>query len=386
MSTLFTGPRWPTPLQELLLRAAVLDSAPAEAAWRRWQGEATLDEHLDAASFQLAPMLYRNLERNGITDPDMGRLKGIYRRNWYLNLQMLHRARAALQALTAAGIDTMVLKGIALLVRYYADYGVRPMADIDVLVRHPDAARAAAILERHGWTAQLRAGDSVGWSIDSRHAIPFADKDSYEIDLHWHMLEECCRPADDVAFWERSIPMAFEGIETRALAPGDLLLNVLVHGARYAPSASVRWLADGATIIRTGGVDWEVLEREARRRHLSLPVRNGLLYLRERLDADVPGGVIEGLGQSDRTLVERLDYRAQGAPPTIPWALTRDLTRYARLSMAWPVRDRVTRAPHYFRDHYEVDSVWALPVEGAQRIHRRVKETRFRVWRPILPR
>lgn len=386
MTDRFAGPRWPTPLQRDLLRAAVLDRDECAVAWAAWKQRATLDEDIDLASFQLAPMLYRNLERNAIQDEDLGRLKGMYRRNWYLNLQMLHRARAAFSELASADIDTMVLKGISLLVSYYGDYGVRPMADIDMMVRHTDARRAATILEANGWKPVLLPGDTIDWSIDSRHAIPFVGPGSYELDLHWHMLEECCRPDDDLPFWSRSVALSFEGVETRSLASADLLLNVLVHGARYAPDPSIRWLADGATIIRRGGVDWDTLQAEAIRRHLSLPVLNGLIYLRDHLDAGVPQGIVRSLAAAPRTRLERLDYKAQGAAPTIPWALTRDLTRYVRLSTAWPFGERFTRAPRYFRDHYGVESAWHLPSEGIQRIYTRMRATGFRIWRPILPR
>lgn len=386
MSNRFEGPRWPTGLQTLLLRAALLDREPALAAWEEWSHSATLDEDVDHASFQLAPLLYRNLERHASGHPDIGRLKGMYRRTWYMNLQKLHRSRGAFNALADAGVPTMALKGIALLVRHYQDYGVRPMHDIDLLVPFSEAHRAAGVLEDAGWQPILARGDTIDWPVRARHASSFLDAAGNELDLHWHMLEESCRPNDDDRLWAAAQPLSFEGIETHAPAPAHLLLNVLVHGARYAPEASMRWLADAYAIVRTSDVDWEALAEEASRRRVTLPVLDALRFLRTKLQLPAPRDTLAQLARARPTALEQLDYRAQGASPTVAWALTRDLTRYLRLSAAWPLHRRVINAPHYFREHYEADSVWALPPEGARRIYRRSKDAGFRIWRPILPR
>src|SRR5215218_5646881 len=71
----------PTWQQELLLRAALRGEKEAINAWHEWH--ASMDTNrLDAGSYSLLPMVYRNLRAQAETVPDLGRLKGNYRYTW----------------------------------------------------------------------------------------------------------------------------------------------------------------------------------------------------------------------------------------------------------------------------------------------------------------
>ena len=75
-----TDALWPTPAQELLLRSALLTGPGALEAWQRWKSQHDLVEsELDHGSFRLLPLVYRNLSAQGIEEPHLARLKGIYR-------------------------------------------------------------------------------------------------------------------------------------------------------------------------------------------------------------------------------------------------------------------------------------------------------------------
>ena len=56
----------PGPREALLLRAALFEDERGRSAWRAWRAEADLD-NIDQASFRLLPLVYRNLERLGLT-------------------------------------------------------------------------------------------------------------------------------------------------------------------------------------------------------------------------------------------------------------------------------------------------------------------------------
>ena len=67
--------------------------------------------------------------------------------------RLLDAARPALEALAAAGIRTMLLKGAVLASPPYGEPGLRPIGDVDVLVEPVHARRATRILEELGWVA-----------------------------------------------------------------------------------------------------------------------------------------------------------------------------------------------------------------------------------------
>jgi len=66
---------WPNRDQELLLRAALLQGGPALDAWNEWRRAVNVDV-IDYGSHRMVPLLYRNMQRHGVKDPLMERLKG----------------------------------------------------------------------------------------------------------------------------------------------------------------------------------------------------------------------------------------------------------------------------------------------------------------------
>ena len=124
---------WPTAHQALCLKAALLPGEAGLAAWRRLAAMIE-PERLDAVSQSLLPLVYQNLARLGAGDPRIEALRDRYVLTWSDNQRQCHSALPLLHAFEQAGIDAVVLKGLALIARFYRDPGVRPMADVDVLV------------------------------------------------------------------------------------------------------------------------------------------------------------------------------------------------------------------------------------------------------------
>ncbi|MBA3242461.1 MAG: nucleotidyltransferase family protein, partial [Acidobacteria bacterium] len=139
------GQCWPDEPQELLLCAALLRGEDALSAWGEWRSTVDPDS-LDAGSKRLLPLLYRNLRELGVNDPLVPRLKESYRITWSLNQSVFRQMASLLGSLHGAGIETLVLKGGALVPLYYRDYGVRPMVDFDILVREERAETAMDLL------------------------------------------------------------------------------------------------------------------------------------------------------------------------------------------------------------------------------------------------
>jgi hypothetical protein len=246
----------------------------------------------------------------GIDDPVVDRLHEGYRHAASENQILFRRAAYLLRALREEGIETLVLKGAALALGYYGDPGLRPMTDLDVLVR-PDAAVAAGdVLRQCGWLPD-RAVTPTYLAIT--HAEPFRDPDDYQCDLHWRLFGG--RGADaDAGLWSRSVTLTVEGVVTRTLSPTDHLLHVCVHGTRWVWTPGIRWVADAHHILRAGTVDWDRLVDEAATRRLVLPARDTLGYLRERMKAPVPAEVLAWLGRSPVSALDRLDYRVRSRP------------------------------------------------------------------------
>ena len=245
---------WPNRAQELLLRAALLPREPALDAWDEWRRSVNLDV-IDYGSHRMVPQLYRNLQRLGVKDPLMDRLKGVYRYYLYKNEILMHRIGSLLAAFEEAGIETMVLKGAALIQLYYRESGLRPMLDADVLVHTHHAEQAMKVLARMQWKPLSYMQPQM--RIPIVHSTPFEDEGGRQMDLHWHLFWECFNAGDNDDYWKNAVPIKIGGVKTLALSPTDQLLHTCWHGARWNEVPPIRWVADATAILGASAAEIE---------------------------------------------------------------------------------------------------------------------------------
>jgi Uncharacterised nucleotidyltransferase len=315
----------PTESQELLLKAALMDGASALDAWQQWQLVDSV-QSTDVDSGRLLPLVCRNLLALAPEDPELQHLRRVRRYWWVTNHARTVAAGRAISALTEAGIDTMVLKGAAVAYRHYRDLGVRPMNDVDLLVRPGLARVAGEALLAAGWTQQLPT--ELGVLLCATHGTAFLDRMDLGIDLHWYAMWS---PAVEDDFWLASEPVTVGRVPTLAPCAADLLLQACVHGI-WSGGPRVRWVADAVTIIRsTPELDWDRVVERARAREITLPLVDALRYLSDRLAVPVPAPVLGALDRTRYGFLGRSVHRAWQAPETkvqMTWLL---LERYRRL-------------------------------------------------------
>jgi len=381
---------WPTRQHELLLQAALLDGAAALGAWQRWRAETDLDR-LDVEASRILPLVYRKLAALGVQDPALGHLKGIYRQVWYRNHLLLSRVVEPLRALGEAGIEVMVLKGYALLVSYYRDFGARALADIDVAVPVDRVWGAIAILERRGWAPVLyneRRAITPAY-VETEPSVGFRHPAGWEFDLHWHVLPESCRPGADDAFWARAQPIKLDGVAARALDATDQLLHVLAHGIKWEGEPKLRWAADALVILRATDrrIEWERLQARTRELRLVQPVRDALRYLQQRLDAPIPADVVRALEAMPVTRTDRLEYGLRTAPHELTlWnVLVRLWLWHRRLADSTRTGRLLWTFPRFVQRYYELPSLGGLPRHVAARGLARIRRAGL-VWPRPRPR
>ena len=366
---------WPTPDQTLLLQAALQTGNPALDAWAAWRrGDI---EKLDDASFRMLPLLYSNLRAQGVADPVLEVYKGVYRKTWYKNRLFLHRIAGVLEELGDAGIRTMTLKGAALAVLCYADPGLRPMDDFDVLVPAGQVEDAIGVLDRHGWSPQQPwPGPVTADYLCTRHAHNFRDAENRALDLHWHVLIESCAPGADDDFWAGALPMTLYGVPTLALSPADQLLHCCAHGSSWSPVPPMRWAADAATLIRKpyAPLDWDRFVAQAQKRHLVLTMLGALLYL-ARLDVAIPQEVVTQLETAPVSRLERSAYHTKTrCYSLLGWwpALWYRYLLYSPLHDGRSRAGRLAAFPRYLQHTWELPGLRYLPSVAFARGMRRL--------------
>jgi hypothetical protein len=343
-----------TPLQALVMKAALGDGDAALAAFAEWRQSIDLAGDFDRGTFRLLPLLYQNMRRLDCRDSLLGRLKGVYRLTWYENNLLFNETEPLVAELERQGIATMLIKGAALTLRYYGNLAVRPMADLDIVVRPADAHRAMAILAGQGWTRTATASDD---DLRYRHAMLFTHRQhGGEVDLHWHILYEGGNAAADEFFWSTAQPLTFCGVKTQQLDPTSMLLHTIIHGLRWNPEPPIRWIIDAMVILRQSeaAIDWQRLVAFAGKMRLCYRLWLGLAHLVARFDAPVPTWVLDRLAAAGISLLERIENsvvlhdrdRLYAHPIIKNWVIFAD---YCRISSAHGPLEFLSGFSHYVR-------------------------------------
>lgn len=322
----------PKPEEELLLKAALLDGDVALKAWEAWRSRVSLDD-IDHASARLVPLLLDNLQRLCVRHPDLQRYQNVARHTWLENQLLAKHGVSILQLFSDAAIPAMPLKGLAVTPLYYGNFRLRAMSDIDILVPTEAARDAAQLLVAHGWRSsrhyRMRAPDY----FSTAHSTLFKNAHDVQLDLHWHVFHECCRPNADDIFWSQSRPMILNGLQTRSLCDTDQLFHACAHGGRPNRVAPFRWVADSAMILRAASIDWERLLSHAQTFHLVLRLQRTLGYLREAIALAIPTDVLAELQALPVTGIENFEERIEiQTLPEIAKMLPR---RYAHYRRTW---------------------------------------------------
>ena len=241
-------------LTSLMVQAVLLDGAAGLAAFRSWRAEAVLD-HLPPEQYVLVPMLYTRLVELQVEDGWLPRLKGLYRRSWYVNQLALDALKDLLEALKAAQIAGEVTGGAYLAQVCYPEPALRPIRAIEVVVPQAQFDGAVVCALQNGWQP-LRS--SRGAALVERF-LPRADR--------WFSASA------NLALQLRR--QRLNGAPCAPLTAEEHLLNTCCDLYRIGAPA----LVDAAMLIRTGLVKWGLLLGQAQ--GMEIPLLYVLEFLAE---------------------------------------------------------------------------------------------------------
>jgi Uncharacterised nucleotidyltransferase len=365
------GAAWlPSPTQLLLLRASLWRDQRAVSAWAEWRRQQPDLDAVEAGSYRLLPLLYRNLGPQLADSRDAEQLKDIYRRSWTANQLGLRTARKAIDALTHANIEVLVLKGAALIGTAYGDPGARPMGDVDLAVPPAQVNEAVRALREAGFAA---SEDDPKRLLTVRHSLAFHDTDGQELDLHRGLL---WRVGLEQEFWQESIDAEVAGARVRILNPADQLLHVCAHGAAWNPVHPLRWAADAFKVIEAADaqLDWGRLVATAKGGRLTLPLHDCVAFLATALEAPVPTRTVRELATSPVSRGGRRAHKALALPPSSRRSVAMlwwFLERYRAQAQLEGKRPRPSDLIRHLQGFWGLERAAQVPPYAARRLLRR---------------
>ncbi|MBN2550045.1 MAG: nucleotidyltransferase family protein [Anaerolineales bacterium] len=212
------------------------------------------------------------------------------------NLLLQHEISTVLPQLEAAGIPAIILKGLHLAELVYQDISLRPMVDVDLLVKEQHLEAAGQIMTQAGFTPYLPLQFEHPQS--HHHLPPFCKPGIAVIEIHWGILPPAMGLNIDLTgLWQRARPVSIAGISTLTLSPEDLLLHLCVHFHQHNFKLGLKHLYDIAAALKfyRGTLDWDQIILRAQQWGASKQVFLVLHLAHELLNAPAPAQMLASL-------------------------------------------------------------------------------------------
>ncbi|HEY5522488.1 MAG TPA: nucleotidyltransferase family protein [Desulfuromonadaceae bacterium] len=259
-----------------------------------------------ALRFKVEGLFYREIKSRNfpaeLVPVDVrNRLRGAYRNLATRNTGLFFDFLKVLQSLAENQLPVIALKGLALAKNIYGDIALRPMFDMDLLLKEEDLIRAGRILLTLGYRQDLPAWESMLKTY--HHLPPFKNKNGTIIELHWNIVTPNSSIKVDLdGLWERACLIKVDNAEVRVFSVEDLFLHLCIHACFHLQTElDLIPFCDLAGLIKTAAdkIDWQIVIARAARWGAKKCLYLMLLLVQELLGAALPEKILSEMKPGD---------------------------------------------------------------------------------------
>jgi len=200
------------------------------------------------------------------------------------------------EALRVAGLPCLALKGAASMLSVYPDPALRPISDLDILIRHADLDSVVRALGPLGFRKIVKASSREDeWlSVMYLDGICITRGASLPVELHGSFLGGLGRP--DAAIrdaWREAVALPGAGAAIMGLRPEYAFITAACHLHRNA-ARSLPYLKDVADLALlaarvAAGDTWDVVWEASARWGVRQEVRGVAAFMKAYLPISIPG-------------------------------------------------------------------------------------------------
>lgn len=246
----------------------------------------------------MAPLLWHYLREAGISLPTETEqaLRGLYLRHRLLNQTHMNLLKEINALFEQAGIRALLLKGLSLACQYYPDPALRPVSDIDLLLKQEDVLPALDLLTSAGFQLHPPHASRTSGLIPGELKVnsPLRAGIRVQVELHSSARGE----ADEEFKGLETDPHSLAMIGNAIYVPDTL--NTLRYLSRhfrrhlFAATASkpvqLKWIADMISLVEQNAetLGWASLSRSDPILIAQLEIFYSLTPLPDRLKGVIP--------------------------------------------------------------------------------------------------
>lgn len=202
---------------------------------------------------------------------------------------------ALLTVFSDAGLDVVLLKGLAFQKAFCVSSRDRPSGDMDILLTPAEADRAWRLAQENGW--QIHGEFPVEQYARHHHLPPLVDKIGLRLEIHTRLLSEPNPYGFDPDSVRRNARPLADRPGVLVPNPEDLLLHAAIHFAWSNTLKSGAWktFRDINTLVEHQQVDWDRFVEIAGHHCRGPAVYWTLNLARIWAGIEVPGQVLDSL-------------------------------------------------------------------------------------------
>ena len=228
--------------------------------------------------------------------------------------QMFFRSelKRILTAMNESSIDVLLMKGAALVDDVYdGDIGIRPMADLDMLIKPEQLGDAERVAKELGYIPTVDELEQEKMRTEDRQlASLYVPGRPVILEIHTHLVEARNPMRFDIEqLWAGGEEVTVAGQRALILTPEYAVATLAVNfmkDRRFYSYSSLGQLTDVAETIRASEdrIDWSVLAREPIFESLRGVTFCALYLAKNLLGAAVPNSVVHELAPVDFQLAD----------------------------------------------------------------------------------
>jgi hypothetical protein len=256
----------------------------------------------------VAPLVYSRLrslrERFGsiaVPSDVLNDLQQLYDCSQRRNQRILGSTAAIFRKFESCAIDAMVLKDLSLICEVFAEPALRPIGDIDILIRREQYPEVRACLEQLEFAPLPDPDNALTMKYAWGHHF-HRRRDDLWLDLQWNILQrEWSTEPPENAFnidemWTAASSISIDRVHVLRPCVEHMLFHLCLHleGHRYS---ELILLVEIAELLDkcNGRIDWNAFVSSVRRHEACRSVHQALVFVGVLLQAPIPPWVLDQL-------------------------------------------------------------------------------------------
>jgi hypothetical protein len=244
-------------------------------------------------------------------------LKKDYFLNATKNSLIFEELGKVLGSIRKTGLQLIVLKGAALAEKIYGNLALRPMTDVDLLLKKEDLGRLDEQLKILGYKPSDISVEDIDFSLTYLTTLDYRSltPNSPSFHVHWHFVnstipnESYLKRIKIEDIWRDAEKTRIAGVETLVMAPHHLLIHLSEHALRVTHSLSkLSFFCDIDLTVNfyQERLDWQKLIEESHKFNLNRLVYPSLYFTAKFMGTKIPENVLSKLKPERFSLGERI--------------------------------------------------------------------------------